>query len=73
MYISNTEIVNTTISEPMIIWVRQVERYQALANAVQISLIIINILQLELQKTLKQVKNRFDRLSRQNDDICVAK
>ena len=55
-YISNTEIVNTTISEPMIIWVRQVERYQALANAVQISLIIINILQLELQKTLKQVK-----------------
>ena len=57
MYISNTEIVNTTISEPMIIWVRQVERYQALANAVQISLIIINILQLELQKTLKQVKN----------------
>ena len=34
----------------------QVERYQALANAVQISLIIINILQLELQKTLKQVK-----------------
>ena len=56
-YISNTEIVNTTISEPMIIWVRQVERYQALANAVQISLIIINILQLELQKTLKQVKN----------------
>ena len=56
-YISNAEIVNTTISEPMIIWVRQVERYQALANAVQISLIIINILQLELQKTLKQVKN----------------
>ena len=57
MYISNTQILNTTISEPMITWVRQVERYQALANAVQISLIIINILQLELQKTLKQVKN----------------
>ena len=57
MYISNTQILNTTISEPMIIWVKQVERYQALANAVPISLIIINILQLELQKTLKQVKN----------------
>ena len=40
----------------MIIWVMQVERYQALANAVPISLIIINILQLEIQKTLKQVK-----------------
>ena len=56
MYISNTQILNTTISEPMIIWVMQVERYQALANAVPISLIIINILQLEIQKTLKQVK-----------------
>ena len=57
MYISNPQILNTTISEPMMLWVKQVERYQALANAVQISLIIINILQLELQKTLKQVKN----------------
>ena len=57
MYISNPQILNTTISEPMIIRAKQVERYQALANAVPISLIIINILQLELQKTLKQVKN----------------
>ena len=57
MCISNTQILNTTRSEPMIIWVIQVERYQAQANAVQISLIIINILQLEIQKTLKQVKN----------------
>ena len=56
MYISNPQILNTTISEPMMLWVKQVERYQALANAVPISLIIINILQLELQKTLKQVK-----------------
>ena len=56
MYLPTTQILNTTISEPMIIRVMQVERYQALANAVQISLIIINILQLEIQKTLKQVK-----------------